>query len=150
MQSQKSLTLLWCSISEWSNNHVAFSFTNKHFHINHHVLSQPDCFSITWIKILKIVDTLLTLIFMMGQGRYNALFCSKRLQIHCIEILATIQHIDNPRCKAKNHAHWVDAHFQNGALTVLLAVLHLKVANTSLMLNSNQFTLQIPCLQDKI
>ena len=49
--------------------------------------------------------------------------------------------------KTKNHWSSVYAHSQNGAVTVLLFFLAIKAANTLLMPNNNQITIQLPYLQ---
>jgi hypothetical protein len=51
--------------------------------------------------------------------------------------------------KTKNSGCSVVAHFQNGAVTMLLAVLPIMDAKTTLMLNSDSITSQLPYLQDK-
>jgi len=59
------------------------------------------------------------------------------------------QNLDYPGCKAKNHWCCVDAHSQNGAITVLRSLLHIKAANTSVMHNMDQITVQFPYLREQ-
>jgi len=73
-----------------------------------------------------------------------------RPPVHCIWIIASKQHFDHPRCNAKNHWWLVNAHFQNGAVTISQIVLPMMAANTSVILDSAQITLHFPCLQDQI
>jgi hypothetical protein len=52
------------------------------------------------------------------------------------------------RCKAKNRWRWVDAHAENGAVIVLLSLLPMEAANTSIMHNIDQVTGELRYLQD--
>jgi len=51
--------------------------------------------------------------------------------------------------KTKNHEDSVNAQFQNGAVTVSLALLSIKTANKVIMDNSEQITFQLPYVQDQ-
>jgi len=51
---------------------------------------------------------------------------------------ATNPNINYPRCEAKNHCGSSDAHSQNGAVTVLLSLAPIKVANTLVMHESDR------------
>jgi hypothetical protein len=68
MQDQKSLSLHWCSFSEWSRVCVTFSFASEgslylvYEHL-HRIATQ-----ITQGARPKIIDSPLTLTFRMGQG----------------------------------------------------------------------------------
>ena len=50
--------------------------------------------------------------------------------------------------KAKNCSRSVDAHFQNGAVTVSVFFLPIKVANTLVMHNSKQISFPLLYLND--
>jgi len=84
-----------------------------------------------------------------GNEDFTHCFAWKRLPIHCIWNITTDQHLHNPGCKAKNLWRSVDHHFQNGAVTVSLAVLPIQPANVSVMLNIDQITVQLPRLWDQ-
>jgi len=97
---------------------------------------------------LKIIDALLTLILMMRQGACHCWYSQWRLPISDKCMSATNRNINYPRCEAKNRWCTVDAHSQNGAVTLLLSFLPIKAANTSLMHNSNQITVYLLYLQN--
>jgi len=86
-------------------------------------------------------------IFRMRQGVCCCRFCPQRLPISHQWMPATNQNLDSSRCKAKNRWCSVDAHAQNGAVTVLLSLLLITAANWSILPNSNQINYQIPYLQ---
>jgi hypothetical protein len=50
--------------------------------------------------------------------------------------------------KNTNHWRFVDAHAKNGAVTVLVSLLPIEAANTSVMHNNDQVTGELPYLQD--
>jgi hypothetical protein len=56
--------------------------------------------------------------------------------------------INDRRCESYNSWRSVDAHSQNGAMTVLLSLLPIKAANTWLMPNSDQSTVELPYLHN--
>jgi len=60
---------------------------------------------------------------------------------------ATSRNITYSRCKADNRWRSVDAHAKNGALTVLLSLLPIEAANTSVMHNIDQVTGELLYLQ---
>jgi hypothetical protein len=62
---------------------------------------------------------------------------------------AIILQLDYPRCKSKNCWSSVDAHFQNGAGSVSLSLLHIKAAYTSFMNVCIQLPLRLPKVQDQ-
>jgi len=61
---------------------------------------------------------------------------------------ATSRNISYSRCTAKNSWRSVDAHTKIGALTVLLSLLPIEAANTSVMHNIDQVTGALRFLQD--
>jgi hypothetical protein len=141
MQIQKSWPLHWHSLSEWGNQCVTFSVSNKYCHYIHYIELLSDHFLIPRLKLLKIVKTLLTLIFKMGWQRKYEMFLRKRPQIHRIWINIKKQHQDNPRWKARYGSHSVDTSFENRVVTRLLALLPMKAVIISVMLYSEQITL---------
>jgi len=60
----------------------------------------------------------------------------------------TNRHLGYTRCTAKNRSRSVDAHVQNGVVTVLYAVLPRKAVITSGMDSSDQVSFQLPYLED--
>jgi len=62
---------------------------------------------------------------------------------------ATGRHFDSPRCKAANRWCSVDAHFQNGAVTMSISLLPVKATNTSVTCSSDQVTFRLHHLQDQ-
>ena len=60
---------------------------------------------------------------------------------------ATNRHITYPRCKTKNRWSSVKAHAMNGVVTVLLTLLPIKAAKTSVMHNNDQVTGELQYLQ---
>ena len=64
--------------------------------------------------------------------------CPYRLPISYQWMSAINWNLDCPRCKAKNCWYSVNTHSQNGAVTVLLSLLPIKAANTSLMHNCDE------------
>jgi hypothetical protein len=61
---------------------------------------------------------------------------------------ATNRNITYTRCKAKNRGRSVDAHAKNGMVIVLLSLLPIEAANTSVMDNNDQVTSELLYLQD--
>jgi len=88
-------------------------------------------------------------LFGMRQRARRCCSCPHRLPISHQWMSATNQNIDYPKCKAKNCWCSVDAHSQNGAVTMLMSLLPTKAAITSFMPNSDQITIQLPYLQDQ-
>jgi len=50
--------------------------------------------------------------------------------------------------KTQHGGRSVDAHAKNGAVTVLLSLLPIEAANTSIMYNNDKVTGELPDLQD--
>jgi hypothetical protein len=61
---------------------------------------------------------------------------------------ATSRNITYCKCKAKSRGHSVDAHAKNGVVTVLLSLLLIDGANTSVMHNNDAGTGELLYLQD--
>jgi len=62
---------------------------------------------------------------------------------------AIICQLDYPRCKTNNRWRSVDAHFQNGAGSVSLSLLHIKAAYISFMNVCIQLPLELPKVHDQ-
>jgi len=75
MEGQQSLTLCWRSFSRLGSGHFTFSFVPKGSQSFIDDNLQPVTPQITHDTWPTIIDTPLTLIFMMGQGGYYSLFC---------------------------------------------------------------------------
>jgi len=76
MQDQKSLTLRWRSFSEWVRECVTFSFAYKSSLYLIYERLHPIATQITQGARPKIIESLLTLIFRMGQGAVFTCFWS--------------------------------------------------------------------------
>ena len=66
-----------------------------------------------------------------------------------IWIWATPRHLDQPRCKTKNHWRSIDTHFQDGAGSVFLWFFAQKAANASFMLIFDQSPLRLPKMESQ-
>jgi len=86
----------------------------------------------------RTVDALLIVVLRMKQRVCRCRFCPYRMPISCQWISATNWNLEYPQCKAKNCGCSVDAHSQNGAVTVLLSLLLINAAKMSLMHNCNE------------
>jgi hypothetical protein len=98
----------------------------------------------------KIVDALLTLIFILGMGPCRVLFCPSRLPICWLWIPASKWHPNVLTNKIKNRWRSVDTHFQNVAVTVSISLLPLKASHTLVMDNSEQIGFQLTYLPQKM
>jgi len=114
-----------------------------------YVLEYPCDVLISKYAWPRIVDDPLTLIFRMRQGECRCSFGPWRLPISHSWMSATNQNLHHPRCKAQYPWRCVDTHSLNGAVTVLLSLIPMTAANTSVMHNGNQINLQLPYLQDQ-
>ena len=88
----------------------------------------------------QIVDAPLTIILRLGQWLCCCLFSLLKLPIHRLCIRATKSLLNYRTYRSTNRWHFIDTHSQNGAVTVLLAVLPIQAANTSVMHKSDQIT----------
>jgi len=87
---------------------------------------------------------------MLRMGRWPCcyLFCQLKLPI-CLLCVTTTKSVVNYRTyKTTNRWRSVDPHAENGAVTVLLSLLPIEAANTSIMHNNDQGTSELPYLQD--
>jgi len=131
MQGQKLLTLLWRSFSRSGREHIAFSLAFKRGQYINYALQRTSHFSITWLTRLKIVDAQLMLIFRMGQGACDYLFCFGIRPIPHLWSFASNHHLDYSWIKTTNHWRTDDYHVQDGALSMCLLLLLLKAVNSS-------------------
>jgi len=108
---QKSLTLRWRSFSWWGWEGIAICFANKGSQRFLYDWLQPIGGVISQDAWPKIVDTPLTLIFMMGQGGYCNLFCLWRQPRIPLWLTTTCWRCNFPGCMTKIRWCSVDAHF---------------------------------------
>ena len=103
---------------------------------------------ITHAERPKIVDAPLKPIFIMGQGTWLYLFSQYWQPILWVCIVTTKSLLNYLTYKSKNCGRSVDAHILNGAGSVLLLLLPMKEANTSVMTICNECRLWLPRMQD--
>jgi len=149
MEGQQSLTLRWRSFSWWGREHFTFSFAYKGSQYFVYDYVQPIAHKITQDTWPRIVDTTLTLIFMMGQGACYYLFCLYEQPILHLWRWATYHPTDYPRYMTTNCWHSVNAHFHDGAGSILLSLLPIKAANTSFMTIHNLSPPRLPIIHDQ-
>jgi len=89
------------------------------------------------------------LIFKMGQGAYCILFCLHRLSMLPFCITTTLLLLIYQTNKTWNRWRSVDARCQDGAGSVLLALLPIKDGNTSITCIHYQIVFVLPDLQDQ-
>jgi len=75
IEAQQSFTLIWCSFSSWGRVRFTFCFSYKGTQYFVYDCLQPVAPQITQDTRPTIVDALLTLILMMGQGGNRYLCC---------------------------------------------------------------------------
>jgi len=146
---QKSLTLRWRSFSWWGREGIAICFAYK----------GSQKFLYGWLQRIggvisqdtwpKIIDTLLTLIFMMGQGGYCCLFCLKRQPKIPLWQTTTYRRCDCPGCMTINCWRSVDTHFHDWAGRVLVSVLPIKAAKNSFVTDYNLAEVWFPRTHDQ-
>jgi len=140
--------LHWPSVSGWGRERVAIVFASKSSQYLTYGWLKPIASEITHDAKPKIVDIPLTLIFRIGQGACCYSFCIWRQPEPHWWVIATNHDLRYPRCKAKIHWGSIDAHFQNGAVTVTLCLSPIEAANMMVMHNSDQITFQLPFKHD--
>ena len=96
-----------------------------------------------------IVDTPLTLTFMMGQGGYCHLFCLARQEKIPLWLTTTYRRCDFPGRMTKNCWSFIDATFHDGAGRVLRSVLPRKAAKNSFMAEYNLSEVWFPRTHDQ-
>jgi len=97
----------------------------------------------------RTVDAPLTLIFGLWKSACCCYFHFYRLPLSHEWMSATNQNRNYPWCTAIDWRHCVDGHSQNGAVPVLVYLLPIHGANTSVTHNSDQITVQLPYLQNR-
>jgi len=141
----------WRSVGTHSQNEAATSLLSllPIKAANQSVLHKSD--QITVICVLTeppIVDDLLMLSLRMGRWPYCCLFCLPKLPIHRLCIGATNLLCNYRTNKTTNRWCSIDVHPQNGEVTVLLSLLPIKAASTSVIHKSDQITVYLPDLQN--
>jgi len=141
--------LCWQSFSRWGRERDAVFFAYKRWQHFHYVYSLPNRVFITRLTSGHIVDALLTLILQMGQRASRFLFCVLMLSTLLLCITTTKLLHNYQTNKTKNHWLSVDAHFQDGAGSMLLSLLPIKGGNTSIMCIHYQIAFLLLDLQDQ-
>jgi len=151
MQDQILLTLRWRSVSWWGNVCVKRYFNWKGCH---HFIYEllPHCYtSITHVPAPIILGTPMTLIVRMGQYVVYewlqpnvTLFCEGRLPSHRLWIAVTSWLFDYRTYMTKNRWRCVEAHFQDGAGSLILLFLIWQACNTSCINGCNQSAFRLP------
>ena len=88
-------------------------------------------------------------VFRMRKWQCRIFLCLQKLRIGRLCITASKSISNYVTYKTKNCWSSVDAHFQNGAETVLLPLLPIKAANTAIILNYYQLSFELPDLRDQ-
>jgi len=86
------------------------------------------------------VDASLTLISRMRQGACSCSFSHERLTIYGKWMSTSNRNMSDPRCIANNFWYAIDAHTENGAVTVWLSVLPIITAIALFVHNCDQIT----------
>jgi len=136
MQDEISLTLHWRSIDAPLTLH----WRSIDSPLTLHWRSIDAPLTLHWCSI----DTPLTLIFRMVQWPCHLLFCQGRLPVRWLRIAATRSLFNYRTYKSKNRWRSVDAHFHDGAGSMMLLFLTWKAANTSFMNGCNHSPLRLP------
>jgi len=89
------------------------------------------------------------LIITTGKHICLEVFRMKQLPEYCIWIVAAIWHLYLAQCEINNLWRSTDTHFQDGAGSVLLVFLPIKVANITFMDMWNQSQVRLPKMQDQ-
>jgi len=148
MQDLQLLMFHWRWFSGCSREHGAVVIAVKGCQYLINGCLQPIGTWITQDVKLKFVDAPLTLILRRGRSPCHCLCCLSRQLICRLCITATRSLVNDSTYKTTNCWRSIVAHSQNGVVTVLLSFLPIKAANTSVMHNSDQMTVQLPFLQD--
>jgi hypothetical protein len=121
----------WHLFSWWASKHFTFSFgfkTTQYFIYNY---MQPIALQINQDTGLRFIHTPLTLIVMMWQGAFYIVFGVKLQPILGLLQCATNRPMEYPRHITKNRWPSIDAHFHDGAGSILNSLLPIKTAKTS-------------------
>jgi len=146
---ERLLTLRWRSFSWWGREGIANCFAYK----------GSQKFLYDWLQHIggviaqdtwpKIVDALLTLILMMGQGGYCSLFSLQRRPKIPFWLTRTYRRYDCPGRMTINRWCSVDAHFHYAAGRILLSVLPIKAAKNSFVTEYNLWEVWFPRTHDQ-
>jgi hypothetical protein len=144
MQVLKLLMLCWRSFSGWRREHGAavFAIWGCQYLINGCL--QPIGTYDTQHAKLKLVDAPLPLMLGMGKWPCCYLFCQYKLPIRPLCITTTKSLVNYCTYKTTNWWRSSDAHVKNGVVTMLLSLLPIQAANTSVMQNNDQVTGELP------
>ena len=147
MHGQKSLKLRWRSFSEWGSGRVVHCFAKESCQFIGYGKQRPGYISITVLTRLKIIDTLLTFIFRIGQGAWGYCFWLGTQPIPRLWMSATNRRLGYPKYTAKNRWCSIDAHI-GSAVTVWFAFLPRKARGMLVMDSADHVTIQSPYLQE--
>jgi len=148
MQQLKLWTLCWCSFSGCSREHFDFVFARKGWqYLINRCMQRIGKYKSQDGKP-KMVDARLTHIHRMGPWPCSCHFSQSKLPIHWL-CPSAIKALFNYRPYiTSNCSRSIDAHTPNRAMTVLLFLLPIQAAHTSIMPNSDQSTVQLPNLHN--
>jgi hypothetical protein len=149
MQNQSSLTHCWCSFSWCGRGYAAIAFALKGGQYSIYVSVQPCTTQITNNAKPKIVNTLLTLIFMMGQGACSFLFVLQRRPIYHLWQPAAIHNSHYQRSKTKNRWYSIYAYVHDAAVSMSLSHCPTKTGNTRFMTTCSHSQLWLPMMQNQ-
>jgi hypothetical protein len=141
--------LCWRSFSWWGREGIDICFAYKGSQKFFYDWLQPIGGVLSQGTWQKIVDALLTLMFMMGQGGYCCLFCLQRRPKIPLWLTTTYRRCDFPGCMTKNHWRSVDPHFHGRAGRVLLSSLPIKAAKNSFLTDYNLSEVWFPRTHNK-
>jgi len=144
IEGPRSLTFHWCTYSWWGRERLAWFFAYEVWLHFHDVYSIPNHIVISWLTGPKIIEALLTIIFKMGQGVSCFVFWLWRVAKLTLCVFVTKSHFNFPTYRTKNCWRSVDAHFQDGAGSILLSFLRIIVGYTVVMYNRYKITSQLP------
>jgi len=148
MHSHNWLMFRWRLFSQWGSDRIIYSFAREGYRYIGYGLQRPRYFPIPAVTRLQIIDAPLMLIFRMGQGACCCYIWPNRQPLPRLWMAVTNRHLGYPSCTAKNSWCSVDAHFHNGAVTVLFTLLPRKAASRMVMGSTNQVTFQLLNLED--
>jgi hypothetical protein len=118
MEGQQSLTLCWRWFWRWGRKHFTFTFAYEGSQKSVYDNVQPIAPQITHDSRPIIIETPLTLIFMMGQGGSCKLCCLWRQPKIPLWLTTTYWRCDFPEHMTKNHWRSIDAHFAMAVSTI--------------------------------
>jgi len=142
----------WRSVDAHAKNAAvtvtAICFANESGQYVRYAYQQPSHWWITVLTIWQIVDAPLTLMQRMERWPCCNLFCQWKMPIRPLCITTTKSLVNYLVYKTTNCWRSIDAHAQNGAVTVLLSLWPIKAGNMSVIHNNDQVTGELPYLQD--